>query len=181
MRELSLHILDILQNSVVVNSTLVQLTIIEDTKEDIFEFTIEDNGKGMSKEMAESVVDPFVTARTTRRVGLGIPMLKAAAELTGGSIKLESQLGKGTVITATFGHSHIDRQPLGDIVTTMVGIITAYEEIDFLYRHKVNEREYILDTREIRKILGDVSFKNNDVVLWLTEFLKENEAELYKE
>ena len=180
MKELSLHILDIMQNSVRAKASLIQLTIIEDIRNDLFEICIEDNGKGMSKEMVVSVTDPFVTCRTTRRVGLGIPLLKAAAELTGGGIELTSELGVGTVITARFGHSHIDRQPLGDIKSTLVETIASFEEIDFVYTHRVDDSEYVLDTREMRKILGGVSFNTPDVMAWLSEFIKENEEELYK-
>lgn len=180
MKELSLHILDIMQNSVRAEATLIKLTIVEDTEKDLFEICIEDNGKGMSKEMAERVTDPFVTCRTTRRVGLGIPLLKAAAELTGGGVELSSELGVGTVITARFGHSHIDRQPLGDIKSTMVETIASFEEIDFLYTHRVDGREYVLDTREMREILGGVSFNTPEVMAWLSEFIRENEEELYK-
>lgn len=179
MKELSLHILDIMQNSIVAGATLVELCLVEDSKEDVLKFIITDNGCGMPKEMVEAVVNPFTTSRTTRKVGLGIPLLKAAAEQTGGGITLSSKVGEGTVIGAEFGYSHIDRQPLGNMAETMLGLITSYETIDFVYRHKVNDEEYLLDTREMRQMLGDVSFKEPAVMLWLSEFLKENEAALY--
>ncbi len=179
MKELSLHILDIMQNSIVAGATLIQLELIEDREEDVLSFSISDNGKGMSKEMVEAVINPFTTSRTTRKVGLGIPLLKAAAELTGGGITLSSQVGEGTVITAKFGYSHIDRQPLGDMAETMLGLITSHQEIDFVYQHRVNTEEYALDTREMRQMLGEVSFSEPQVMLWLSEFLKENEAALY--
>ncbi|MBQ2613771.1 MAG: ATP-binding protein [Clostridia bacterium] len=179
MKELSLHILDIMQNSIAANASLVQLTVVEDPEADTLSFTIEDNGKGMPPEMVTQVMNPFVTGRTTRRVGLGIPLLKAAAEQTGGNINLSSTLGEGTVISALFGYSHIDRQPLGDMAGTMLGLITSYEDIDFVYRHRVGKEEYTLSTKEMREILGDVSFSQPEVMLWLSEFLKENEAALY--
>ncbi len=179
MKELSLHILDIMQNSIVAGATLIRLELIEDKEEDLLCFSVTDNGKGMSEEMVEAVINPFTTSRTTRKVGLGIPLLKAAAELTGGGITLSSKVGEGTVITAKFGYSHIDRQPLGDMAETMLGLITAYQEIDFVYQHRVNTEEYALDTREMRQMLGDVSFSEPQVMLWLSEFLKENEATLY--
>lgn len=179
MKELSLHILDIMHNSIAANADLIQLELIEDTARDVLSFRIEDNGKGMSEEQAARVVNPFVTGRTTRKVGLGIPLLKAAAELTGGGIELRSKEGTGTVISARFGYGHIDRQPLGDMAGTMLGLITSHEEIDFVYRHWVDGRDYTLDTREMRQMLGDVKFSQPDVMLWLSEFLQENEAELY--
>lgn len=180
MRELSLHILDIMQNSVVAGAKLVGLEIDEDTAADILKFTITDDGKGMPPEMVKAVVDPFTTSRSTRKVGMGIPLLKLAAENTGGGIELSSEVGKGTVITATFGYSHIDRQPLGDMAETMLGTVTSYDEIEFVYRHRVDEKEFEFDTRQIREILGGVSLKTPEVVLWLSEYLKENEAELYQ-
>lgn len=180
MRELSLHILDIMQNSVVAGATVVELSVEEDIAADILKFTIKDDGKGMAPEMVKTVVDPFTTSRSTRKVGMGIPLLKLAAENTGGGIELSSEVGKGTVISATFGYSHIDRQPLGDMAETMLGTVTSYENIDFVYSHKVNDKEFEFDTRQVREILGGVSLNSPEVVLWLSEFLKENEAELYK-
>lgn len=179
MKELSLHILDIVQNSIVAGANLVELDLTEDTDEDVLCFSITDNGCGMPEEMVEAVMNPFTTSRTTRKVGLGIPLLKAAAELTGGTITLQSKAGEGTVITAKFGYSHIDRQPLGNMAETILGLITSHQEIDFLYRHQVNTEEYALDTREMRQMLGEVSFTEPDVILWLSEFLKENETALY--
>ena len=180
MKELSLHILDIMQNSIVAGADQILLTVTEDTKADLLSFRIEDNGKGMPQEMVEAVMSPFVTGRTTRRVGLGIPMLKAAAEPTGGGIDLSSTEGVGTVIAARFGLSHIDRQPLGDMAGTMLGLVTAYEGIAFVYRHQVDDKEYTLDTRQLKEILGDVSFSQPEVMLWLSEYLKENETALYE-
>ena len=178
MREISLHILDIAQNSITANATLVEITVDENDKADTLSVIIADNGKGMSEEMVKNVVDPFTTGRTTRKVGLGIPLIKMAAENTGGSFKLESKLGVGTTLTAVFVLSSIDRQPLGDMAETMLGMVTSYENVDFLYVHKVNENEFILDTREIKKILGGVSLSEPDVYMWLSEYLKEGEYEL---
>ena len=179
MKELSLHILDIIHNSIAADATLIELDLIEDIKEDILKFSIIDNGKGMSEETVKRVIDPFTTSRTTRKVGLGIPMLKAAAELTGGGIDLKSKLGRGTTISAEFGYSSIDRQPLGDMAETILGLITSHQEIDFKYHHRVDDREFDFDTREIKKVLDGVSFSVPDVMLWLAEFLRENEAALY--
>ena len=178
MREISLHILDIAQNSVVANATLVEITVDENEEADTLTVSVKDNGKGMDKDMVKRVVDPFTTGRTTRKVGLGIPLIKLAAENTGGNLSLESEPGVGTTLTAVFGLNSIDRQPLGDMAETMLGMVTSYENVDFLYLHKVNEKEFSFDTREIKKILGDVSLKEPEVYMWLSGYLKEGEAEL---
>lgn len=178
MKEISLHILDIMQNSVAANASLVELEVIEDVKKDILSFEIKDNGKGMSDEMIAKVTDPFTTGRTTRKVGLGIPLTKLAAEITGGYIKIISKIGVGTVFYAVFGYSHIDREPLGDMAQTMHQIITLFENVDFVYRHIINEKEFSVDTREIKKILGGISLKENDVSSWIYEYLKDGEKEI---
>ena len=180
MKELSLHILDIVQNSVAAGAKFITLDLIEDVNTDLLEFSIKDDGCGMTEETLKKVTDPFTTGRTTRRVGLGIPLLKAAAELTGGGLELTSEPGVGTTVTARFVYDSIDRQPLGNMAETMLGLITSYENIDFVYYHRVNEKEFTLDTREIKGILGEVSLNEPEVVLWLSGFLNENETELYK-
>lgn len=180
MKELSLHILDIVQNSVAAGAKLITLDLIEDENTDLLEFSIKDDGCGMTEETLKKVTDPFTTGRTTRRVGLGIPLLKAAAELTGGGLELTSEPGVGTTVTARFVYDSIDRQPLGNMAETILGLITSYENIDFVYYHRVNEKKFTIDTREIKGILGEVSLNEPEVVLWLSGFLNENETELYK-
>lgn len=175
MKEISLHILDIMQNSVTAEASLIELTVIEDKDADILSVEIKDNGRGMSEEFLKVVEDPFTTARTTRKVGLGIPLIKQAAISTKGTFKIESELGTGTTVFATFGYSHIDRQPLGNMADTMHQLITSYEDVDFIYRHIIGEKEFLMDTREIKQILGGVSLKENAVSLWIMEYLKENE------
>lgn len=178
MKELSLHILDILQNSIAAGSTLIKLDLNEQPSEDYLEFSITDNGCGMDEAMIKSATDPFTTGRKTRRVGLGIPLLKHAAEATGGMMKITSELGRGTVVYARFGYAHIDREPLGDMAETMHQIITSYEDIDFIYTHKSAEKSFELDTRQLKDILKGVSFKNSEVILWLSEYLKDGENDL---
>ncbi len=178
MREIALHILDIVQNSIVANATRIEVSITEEFDADKLTVVIRDNGCGMSKEFLEKVIDPFTTKRTTRKVGLGIPLYKMAAENTGGSFDIQSEEGKGTVVTAVFGYSHIDRQPLGDIAGTMLGLFTSYEKIDFLFQHKVNEKIFEVDTTQLKNVLGDVSFQVPEVYMWLSEYLKEGEEEL---
>ena len=178
MEELSLHVLDIVQNSIAAGAELIKVSIIEDKENDTLTISVDDNGKGMEEEVLKKVTDPFTTGRKTRRVGLGIPLLKLAAEMTGGSISLESKVGVGTKISAVFGYSHIDRQPLGDIASTMHQLIIMNEQTDFLYLHRVGEKEFLLDTREIKKVLDGVSLKEHEVMLWLLDFIKENEESL---
>lgn len=178
MREISLHILDIVQNSISANATLVKVSIRENSEEDIFSVEIADNGKGMSKELVQKVIDPFTTSRTTRKVGLGIPLFKTAAELTGGSFEISSEIGCGTTVIANFIRSSIDRQPLGDIEGTMLSLFTSYENIDFVYSHEVDGNTFEVDTRKLKEILGGVSLSTPDVYVWLSEYFKEGENEI---
>ena len=179
MREISLHILDIVQNSVVAGATKIEVDIFEDIAADKLKVIITDNGCGMAKDFLERVIDPFTTKRTTRKVGLGIPLFKSAAEGTGGSFDIWSEVGVGTRVTAVFGYSHIDRQPLGDMADTMLGLFTSYEDVDFLYKHKVGDKDFEVDTSELKKVLDGVSFSLPEVYLWLSDFLKEGEQDLY--
>ena len=180
MREIALHILDIFQNSVVANATRIEVDVCEDIKNDVLRVVITDDGCGMTKEFLEKVIDPFTTKRTTRKVGLGIPLYKTAAEMTGGSFDIKSEVGKGTVVTAAFGYSHIDRQPLGDMAETMLGLVTSYEDVEFKYRHSVGDKIFELNTAELRNVLGDVPFTAPEVYMWLSDYLKEGEEELKK-
>lgn len=175
MKEISLNILDIAQNSIAANAGTVRIEISEDAETDRMTVTIADDGKGMSEEMLATVTDPFTTGRTTRRVGLGIPLLKMAAELTGGSLDIKSKLGEGTTVTAVFGLSHIDRQPLGDIASTIHQLAVMNENTDFLYVHSIDGRVFEFDTKEVKKILGGVPLNTPEVSIWLLEYLNENE------
>jgi len=178
MREISLHILDIVQNSISAGADLVTVTITENAETNIFSVVIKDNGKGMDEEFLKNVTDPFTTSRTTRKVGLGIPLFKLAAENTGGSFKIESAPGKGTTLTADFVLDSIDRQPLGDIAGTMLGLFTSYESIDFLYVHEIDGKVFEADTREFKKVLNGISFSELSVYTWLNDYLSEGENSL---
>lgn len=174
MRELSLHILDIVQNSLAAQASFIKIVINEDTKKDLLEISIEDNGKGMSAEDIKKVVDPFFTSRTTRKVGLGIPMFKANAEACNGSFNISSKIGVGTDVYAAFQHSHIDRVPLGDIVATIITIVASNPDLDLVYEYNYNGRKFTLNTEEINKTLDDVPINNPLVLEWLKGFLQEN-------
>ena len=176
MRELSLNVLDIVQNSITAKATLIKIELIEDINNDILKINIFDNGKGMTDEQIKSVTDPFYTTRTTRKIGLGIPLFKMAAEMSGGSFKIESIVGVGTKIFTSFIHSSIDRMPVGNINETVSMLIQMNPDIDFVYTHTFNEKSYSLDTRELREQLEDVPLDTPDVIEWINDYLKENDS-----
>ena len=178
MLELALHILDIVENSVRAGATLVRVLIRENRAKDLFLMRITDNGSGMTPEERQRALDPFYTTKKVRRVGLGLPMLSDAADRTGGKMTLRSKLGTGTVVEAAFGLSHIDRQPMGNIVSTLITIIVGNPGIDLLYRHEVDGRTYLLDTREIRKELEDVPLNHPEVTGFLREHITEGLSDI---
>lgn len=173
MKELSLHILDVVQNSIAAGSSLININIVEDLNTDIFIIEIIDNGCGMDKDYADKIKDPFTTGRKSRKVGLGIPLLYAAGKRCEGDLKIESEIGKGTKVTAWLKHSHIDRAPLGNMADTIKTLIACNPEIDFLYSHRLNEKEFNFDTREIKRILGDVPINEMDVLSWVEGYIEE--------
>ena len=142
MRELSLNILDIAQNSLSAGAGLVTLTVDEDSGADSLTLRVEDDGRGMDADTLQRIRDPFYTTRTTRKVGMGIPLFRMAAEMTGGSLDIVSEPGKGTAVTASFSLSHIDRMPLGDMAGTVTALIRLNPGVDFVYRHTVDGRSF---------------------------------------
>lgn len=177
MRELSLHILDALQNSLEAGADRIELVIEEDPIADRLHITIRDNGRGMSTEQLARAFDPFYTTRKTRHVGLGLPLFKAAAQRCNGDVTLASQEGKGTTLEATFQYSHIDRAPLGDMTRTLLAFLLG-GKCDLSYRHRVGEREFSFDTAEIRAALGGLPFSHPEVRRWLEAFIAEGEKAL---
>jgi hypothetical protein len=177
MRELSLHILDVLQNSLEAGATLVELTIEEDLTADRLIITIRDNGRGMDEAQLARISDPFYTTRKTRHVGLGVPLFKAATERCNGGLTITSQVGKGTTVHATFQHSHIDRAPLGDVTGTLMSFILA-GRCNLRYLHQADGKVFEFDTAAIKVELGDVSLSHPSVRQWLQEFIAAGEAEL---
>ena len=174
MRELSLNVMDIAQNSLSAGASLTQIVVEESSAEDTLTLKIIDNGRGMTAEQAARVTDPFFTTRTTRKVGLGVPLFKMAAEQTGGSFSIESEPGKGTTVTAVFKPSHIDMTPLGDINSTVGLLIYSNPERDFIFRRERDGRSFTLDTRELREILGEeVKLSAPEVSEWIQGYLKE--------
>ena len=178
MRELSLHILDIAQNSIKAEAECLRIVVIEDLESDKLTIKIKDDGTGMVSETVSRVIDPFYTTRTTRKVGLGIPLFKTSAEQCDGYFDIKSHLGGGTEIIAVFKHSHIDRVPLGNMPDTIVTIINACDHIDLVYTHTYNGLTFTLNTREIKKLLDGVPISNLDVIKWLREYITEGLNEI---
>ena len=173
MKELSLNILDIAENSTAAGATLVGISLEEDSK-GILCMTITDNGRGMSPEVLKGVQDPFYTTRKTRKVGLGIPLLKLAAEQTGGRVEIESTQDEkmhGTTVRAYFDTGHIDFCPVGDVISTMITLISGHPDVDFEFNDISPRRHVSLDTRELRQVLGDVSLAEYEVLGWIREYL----------
>ena len=179
MRELSLNVLDVAQNSITAGASLITLSVLEDYASDTLEISILDDGKGMSPEQLESVRDPFFTTRTTRKVGMGIPLFKLAAEQTGGKFDITSEVGVGTEVHALFKTDSVDFTPIWDMCSTVVMLITMNLDRDFIYRRSYGENEFTLDTRELKTILGEVPLDSPEVVEWLKGYITENEQNLY--
>jgi anti-sigma regulatory factor (Ser/Thr protein kinase) len=173
MRELSLNVLDIAQNSIAAGATQITICVTLDSAGDCLTIEIDDNGHGMTAEQVNRVSDPFYTTRTTRKVGMGIPLFRMAAELAGGKLDIHSTPQVGTRVTATFGLSHIDRMPLGDMCNTLTALIRMNPSLDFIYRYTIDGRCMEIDTRAWRQILGDVSFDTPEVMEWIDGFIKE--------
>ena len=179
MRELSLNVMDVAQNSVRAEADLVRITVEESAKEDRMTIRIADNGCGMTEEQVQQVIDPFFTTRTTRKVGLGVPLFKLSAEQTGGSFDIRSEKDVGTTTTATYVPSHMDMTPLGDINDTVKILIQCNPQIDFVFTHSTDAGSFTLDTRELREVLGDVSLDTPDVLAWIADYLEENTQNIY--
>jgi anti-sigma regulatory factor (Ser/Thr protein kinase) len=177
MTEISLNILDAAENSARADALLISILVWVDTGNDRLTTVITDDGCGMTKDELTKVMDPFFTTRKTRKVGLGIPFFKYAAECTGGTFTIQSKPGCGTTITAVFGLSHIDRMPLGNINGTIETLITCHPDKDFLYTYRYNESSFELDTRNFRKILGDIPFDEPEISSFIKEYLRENKSE----
>lgn len=178
MKELSMHILDIAQNSVRAKAKNIHIIIKELIACNKFEFIIEDDGTGIPDEILKEIKKPFTTSRTTRKVGLGIPLLNDTCILCGGSLSIKTKVKVGTTIYASMEYNHIDRPPLGDIISTVTGLITSNEDINFYYKHSINEETFELSTKELKDILGEIPLSDISIYRWLKDFIKENLQEL---
>ncbi|MDI9485370.1 MAG: ATP-binding protein [Bacillota bacterium] len=180
MRELSLHILDIVQNSIAAGASLVELHVVEDLAGDWLVIEIADDGKGIPQQQLGQVTDPFFTSRTTRPVGLGLALFSKAAEQAEGELLIDSQVGIGTKVRAVFRYSHIDRVPLGDIAGTVLAIISLNPQVDVVYRHSFCESAFSIDTRRIKHELDAVEISHPAVASWLESFLRQGIDDLYR-
>lgn len=178
MREIALHLLDIAENSVAADSKNISLHVHEDLSHDRLSACVIDDGRGMDAATAQRVQDPFYTTRTTRNVGLGIPLLKVAAESTEGSFSLQSEPGKGAWVEAEFRHSHIDRMPLGDLSATFLTLLVAHPQINWTFLYRVTDpdkqsRDFLLESAELRSQLGDISLTEPEVLTFLRSLFEE--------
>ena len=178
MKDLALHILDIAQNSITAGATLVELTVDENLPGNRIGITIKDNGKGIEPKMLAQVTDPYVTSRTTRKVGLGLPLFRHNAEQTGGSLAIRSKVGVGTEVEAVFYADHIDLPPWGDLSGVIILLVSANPTLDFQYFHRAKAGEYIFDTRAIKTELDDVAIDEPEVRKFLKEMLMGNLEEI---
>lgn len=178
MKDFAMHIMDIVQNSISAEATEIKVTITEAADEDKLRLAITDNGKGIPEDMLHNITDPYVTSRTTRKVGLGLPLLDQHATSTGGDLKIVSKVGIGTQIFANFGLLHYDRQPLGDIAGTIVLLAAANPKIKFIYEHITNNGSYRFDTDEVNEMLDGMSISEATVIRFLKEMIEENLKEI---
>ena len=172
MRELSLHILDIVENGIAADADIIRIQVEESRTADLLSIKITDNGRGIPVEKLNKLTDPFVTSRTTRRVGLGLSLLAAATKRCDGKLGVAAGTDGGTEVAATFRYSHIDRAPMGDMAATMVTLLMGNPQIDFVYTHVIDGAEFILDTRDLKKKLGDHSLEDPMVVHRLGESIR---------
>lgn len=173
-----MNILDVAENSVRAGAHRIEIQVTADTEKDCLTISIGDDGCGMNQEQVKKVLDPFYTTRTTRKVGLGVPFFKQAAESTNGSFDIASEEGRGTIVTATFQLSHIDRMPMGDLSASIHTLVVFHEDLEIYFRYTVDSRFFELDTKEIREIVGDVSFQNLEVSGFIREYLENNMTEV---
>lgn len=174
MRDFAMHIMDIVQNSLTADATKITVDITESVKCNILELVITDNGKGIPEDMLENVTDPYITSRTTRKVGLGLSLLKQHAISTGGGLQINSKAGEGTRVFANFELLHFDRQPMGDVAGTIVLLAAANPDLRFIYEHTTDFGKYTFDTDEVNKMLDGMSISEATVIRFLREMIEEN-------
>lgn len=171
MRELALHLLDIAENGVSAKADTIHIRVEEDLAADQLRLSVKDNGVGMTKEMAARVIDPFVTSRTTRKVGLGIPLLKAAAESCNGGLTIESEPGVGTCVSVTFQRSHIDRMPLGNLTDTILTLIVGSPEVHWIFEYVADGQTFTFDDGPVKEVLDGVPLCDPAVLGYLRDTL----------
>lgn len=180
MRELALHLLDIVENAVSAQADTIHISVEEDHSQDRLRMVVQDNGAGMDAETAARAADPFVTGRTTRKVGLGLPLLKAAAEACQGGLSIQSELGKGTEICVTFQLSHIDRMPLGDLASTLLALVVGSPEVHWVFNYRVNGTCYEFDSAPIQEVLEGLPLTDPAVLGYIREHLETGIASAHR-
>ena len=173
MQDLSLHILDIAENSITAGASRISVKISESRKVNLLTLEVSDNGRGMDEDMLRHAEDPFYTTRTTRKVGLGIPLLSQSTKDCSGEMKIETEKGRGSKITASFQYDHIDRKPLGDITATIIVLIAGNPHIDFIFQLIREEEELLVDTAELKNDLGNVPLNSPDVIRIIKETIND--------
>ncbi len=174
MQDLSLHILDVVENSITAGARNIEIIVSEDAGKDLLTIEISDDGKGMDEEFVQKVLDPFITTRTERRVGLGLSLFAESARMSNGHLRIRSNKLGGTKITALFQHSHIDRRPMGDLGSTLMTLIAGNPQIDFVYRHTRDGRRFELDSKELKERLPNKSLASTEGLKLLRKELKTN-------
>lgn len=173
MREIALHLLDIAENSIAAGANLIEISVKEDIQNDRLKLAVQDNGRGMDEQMLAQVTDPFVTSRTTRKVGLGIPLFKAAAEDCNGYLRITSVLGQGTRVEVEFQRSHIDRMPLGDLAGTMLNLVICHPEIHWLFHYQAGNQTFTFDDEPIKTELAGIPLTEPAVLSFIKKTLQE--------
>ncbi|MDD3395943.1 MAG: ATP-binding protein [Acidaminococcaceae bacterium] len=182
MNDIALHILDIIQNSLAAGASVITLYINEDLL-GFLVFSVEDNGKGMSEEMVQQVCDPFVTTRTTRKVGMGLPLLSMTTSQSGGTLSIKSKLGQGTTVRATFCNANVDRPPLGDVVKTIIILLVGNPQVRLIVHYGVGTYSFTYDTQEIQQVLGlkEVDYSVPELTAWVREYLTQEITKVREE
>ncbi len=180
MREIALHLLDIAENSAAAKAGLVEISVEENIADDRLKVAVRDDGKGMDADLLARVTDPFVTSRTTRKVGLGIPLFKAAAEACNGGLSITSAPGQGTCLKAEFQRSHIDCMPLGDLAGTMLTLVVGFPRIHWVFRYRVDDAEFIFDDEPIKAALGEVPLTEPSILTFVKDYLREGVAQVQR-
>jgi hypothetical protein len=173
LREIALHMLDIIENCVAAEATSVEILVDEDLKNDRLRIVIQDDGQGMDEKMLAGVTDPFITTRPTRQVGLGIPLFEAAAEACNGHLQIDSRLGQGTRLEAEFQHSHIDRMPLGDLAETMLHVVIGHPEVHWLFHYQVDDKAFTFDDELIKKEVTGLPLTEPSILTFIRELLQD--------
>lgn len=173
MEDLSLHILDLVENAIAAKAKKIEISIQEAPKEDRLVIEIKDDGMGMDQEVSQKAIDPFFTTRSSRRVGLGLSLMAQAAQQAGGRLQIESELEKGTRVVAIFQYQHIDRKPLGDVVETMTTLFLGNPELEISYIHQKDGKSYGFSSQMLRERFKNQSLTHPEVIQWLRKHLRE--------